>query len=203
MGLEFPKHILEPNSDNWIKDGFKYKTSVAYLLSELSGVEMKTILNCNVYTRSLRRYRPWYPAQKGGGAITLGNRNWQNITFTENFFSTNKSLYPNSAYGDQTISWLRLSAHEVGHLAHALRYGSIVIYLFKFIYEYTVFGHDKSPLEKEADQGSNNFKSFSIYLNRKEGVSTIEELLKKNISEDEKIQVLQNLLSKYYATLKS
>jgi len=201
MKLDYPEHILRPNSDKWIKDGFKYRKAVAYLLSELSGVKLDTILNANIHTRSLRRYRPWYPTRKGGGAITLGNKRWHNITFTENFFSTDKEAYPHTSYGNQTISWLRLSAHEVGHLAHAQRFGSIIIYLFRFIYEYVVFGHDQSPLEKEADIGSNNFKGFQSFLNRTIGPSSIDKILKEDISEADRIEKFKRLLSKYYATL--
>lgn len=198
MSFKYPIHLLEPiEKDRPIK-GFRFKPAVAFLLSELAGVEYALIRNCKVYSRTAYRYLPWYSAKKGGGAITLGNKNWQSITYTENFFSDDKSLFPHSAYLNNLYTWLNMSSHEVGHLSHAMRYRSLIIYLIVFMIQYTRFGHDEAPLEHEANIGSDNFKDFYRYISMNGQSTVLSEILENDKDEDEKIRKLGIILSKYH-----
>ena len=111
-----------------------------------------------------RVFMPWYSSKKGGGAITLGSARWGSITYTENFFSENKDIYSQAAYADRTSVWLGMSAHEVGHLEHARRYGSLIVYLIAFIAQYMRYGHDAAPLEIEAERGRQTYHRFRFLL---------------------------------------
>jgi len=197
MRLSYPIHILEPIHQEKPSKGFRYKPAVAYLLSVLSEVDVALIENCKVYSRSPFRYMPWYNAQKGGGAITLGNKNWQSITFTENFFSDDKSSYAHAAYLNNLYTWLKLSSHEVGHLSHALRFKSLIVYLIVFIIQYVRYGHDDAPLEHEANVGSDNFKAFHSYVYSSENPTVLSKILESDLSEAEKIEEIKLIISKY------
>ena len=169
---------------------FTLKKSTAHLLSLVSAIDIDIISHTKIYSRNLFRYLPWYKANKGGGAITLGNKNWQSITFTENFFSADRDLYGRAAYGNNLNTWLRLTAHEVGHLGHALKYKSLPIYLIVFTYQYLLYGHDKAPLEIEADVGRHNYVAFKNYLSNENSPSSLEDLLRSDSDEALKIQIL-------------
>jgi len=151
------RFLIRP--DGTTNGAYNYSPLMVALLSRIAEVPEENLRKTKLYPRTPRRYIPFYSADKGGGAITLGNKKWHSITYTENFFSNDTSLY-RRAYADNTYTWLRMSAHEVGHVNHAIRYGSIIIYLIVFIYQYARYGHDGAPLEKEADLGPDNLNKL-------------------------------------------
>jgi len=188
------KHILiKPIKGS----GYRYSPYMINLLSKVSGVDEEIIKNTKIDIRSIRKYIPFYSAKKGGGAITLGNHKWQSITFTENFFSTDQKLFNNRAYANDLHSWLRMSSHEVGHLAHTHRYKSFLIYLIVFAYQYMKYGHDDAPLEIEAEEGTSELCRFDNYL-RVNGYSKgTHNLILSEKSEQEKITELEELWIEY------
>ena len=197
--MQYPDYILDPINEFKPYNGFRFKPSVAYFLNQISGVEIELIENCTIYSRSLFRFLPWYSAQKGGGAITLGGRAHQSITFTENFFSTDIDDYPHSAYSNVMNTWLRMAAHEVGHLTHAFRYRWLFIYLLVFAYQYLRYGHDDAPLEIEANFGSDNFGQFLSFLRREGQVDSFEEIFRSTMPEKEKVTQLEEILLKFHS----
>jgi hypothetical protein len=164
--------------------------SVSYLFSLVTDADVDDINNTKIYSRSYPIYIPWYSAARGGGAITLGSRNWSRIYFTENFFSGDQELFTSSAYANNISVWLRLASHEVTHIAHAKRFNFIVIYLIVFIYQYIIYGHDKAPLEIEADAGTLRYHRFVHYIKMQTGI-TISALLESDKSEADKIEFLK------------
>jgi len=189
------KYLLKPDPKN--PEIFRYSDLMVVLLSKLAEVPESIIANTRIYSRSPIRYIPFYPAHKGGGAITLGNKKWQSITYTENFFSDDNSIYGAAAYANNMATWLRMSAHEVGHLHHTERYGSLIIYLLVFIYQYLKHGHDGAPLEKEADLGPRNLRSFRRYASQHSAGYNLESLITSEQSEEEKIEELETLWKGY------
>ena len=184
------KHILvEPTKGK----GYRYSPLMISLLSKVSNVSPNIIAHTKIESRSYRKYIPFYVASKGGGAITLGNQNWQTITFTENFFSTDQSLYNNRAYANDMQSWLRMSSHEVGHLAHTHRYKSFIIYLLVFAYQYIRYGHDAAPLEIEAEIGTSELYRFDNFMRRNNYSNGTISLLTSDKTEAEKILALDEL----------
>jgi len=188
------KHILVTPS---VGKGFRYSPLMVNLLSKVSTVSENIIANTIVEPRTFRKYVPFYNANKGGGAITLGNQKWQTITFTENFFSTDQQQFNNYAYANDLHSWLRMSSHEVGHLAHTHRFKSFIIYLIVFAYQYIKYGHDAAPLEIEAEEGTSELYRFDNFL-RTVGLDqgTIS-LITSGKSEEEKISDLEGLWRLY------
>ena len=60
--------------------------------------------------RALGQYRPFYSANKGGGAITLGTGVlYSNITYTENWFNDDPNSHNGHGYGQSIMAWLYLS----------------------------------------------------------------------------------------------
>jgi len=183
----YPKAILEPIENQNAR--FFFTDSATYLLHKLSGLEIKLIKECQIIKRGLPYYLPWYKANKGGGAITLGNRKWSRIVFTENFFSSDTKKYNGRAYSDNIDVWLRMASHEIIHIEHAQRFRSLIIYLIIFIWQYMRFGHDKSPLEKEADQCTSRYYDFDRFLKMKYNTD-IARILTEDKSEAEKINTI-------------
>lgn len=171
--------------------GYRYTKLMVNLLHKVSSVPASIIETTRIYPRSARRYIPFYPAHTGGGAITLGSDTWSSITFTENFFSTDQERYHNRAYANAVDSWLYLSAHEVGHLIHAVRYRFFVIYIIVFIYQYAKYGHDAAPLEIEADIGRKRLRQFNRYICDKEDKGGIRQLVISDLTEQKKIELLE------------
>lgn len=93
--------------------------------------------------------------------------------------------------------WLRLAAHEVGHLAHAQKFGSLIIYLWIFIYQYLLHGHDKAPLEIEADKGSRTYTLFYNFICRNYGRGKLETLLTEKEREEIKINKVNEWWSEF------
>ena len=187
------EHILISDSRN----NYRFSEPTIHLLHLVSGVEKKLIENTVIYSRSPWRIIPWYRGTKGGGAITLGSSQWQSITFTENFFSTDQDKFNGRAFGNKLDVWLRLAAHEVGHLSHAYKFKFLVIYLWIFLYQYIMHGHDKAPLEIEADLGSKNYSKFSNFLNRRYGQKCLETLISSESAADKKIAQLNTWWSEF------
>ena len=169
---------------------YHYGPAMSRLLSLVSGVSESTIRQTKIYSRQPLRYIPMYPAIKGGGAITLGNKRWTSITYTENFFSTNQQRYGSAAYGNNLNVWLRLSAHEVGHLHHAKRFKSFLIYLIVFAYQYIRFGHDAAPLELEADVGPKVLSKFRHFIRDTFDQDLIHDCLETHLPSDEKLAMI-------------
>lgn len=179
------KHLIRVADDG--KSGYQYTAPMVELLSKVSGVPKNIIATTKLYPRTPLRYIPFYPAQKGGGAITLGNHKKHSITFTENFFSSSKALFGQAAYANNTRTWLRMSAHEVGHLEHAHRYRSLVVYLVVFTYQYLRYGHDAAPLEQEAERGPQQLRRFRAYLKAQHAPQSLESLMESAMSNEQKI----------------
>ena len=188
------KHILIKPANG---SGYRYSPYMINLLSKVSGVDKDIIGHTKIEARSPRKYIPFYSAQKGGGAITLGNHKWQSITFTENFFSTDQELFNNKAYANDLNSWLRMSSHEVGHLAHTHRYKSFIIYLIVFAYQYLKYGHDDAPLEIEAEEGTTELYRFNRFLRANGYPKGTQDLILSEKSQKEKTTELEGLWLKY------
>lgn len=171
---------------------FYYTPVMVELLHLVAKVPKQIIKQTKIYCRSAERYIPFYPAHRGGGAITLGSDTWQSITFTENFFSKDQQRYNGRAYADNISSWLGMSAHEAGHLIHAKRFRFFIFYLVMFVYQYLRYGHDAAPLEVEAEIGRKNLIKFQAFLNQKYGTDTLENLLTSDDPDYEKIQKLKD-----------
>ena len=186
-------HLIEPTSGR----AYRYKPVMVSLLSKVTGVTEETVAKTKLYSRTPLRYIPFYPAQKGGGAITLGNKKWQSITFTENFYSDDTAYYGHKAYANKPGAWLRLSAHEAGHLHHAHRFKSLLIYLIVFVYQYARYGHDAAPLEIEADLGPEVLSRLSKHIKSAHGASLVKDCITTNISDSEKIALLDKWWASY------
>ncbi|NNE25448.1 MAG: hypothetical protein HKN09_01275 [Saprospiraceae bacterium] len=195
-----PYKILAPVKDR--KKEYRFTAPVAHLLALVSDQERRVILETKIYCRSLIRYIPWFRTSKGGGAITFANRRWRSITYTENFFSNDLSRFGEKAYGNDTMAWLHLSAHEVGHIKHGFKYGSLLIYLIAFIFQYIRFGHGAAPLEIEADQGSNTLMRWHNYL-KINSLGDIVSLLQSDQQDEVIIAVLDTWWEAFQCDLNS
>lgn len=193
----YNKYILKPINNSQEFGPYHFTDSVAHLLGLLSGVDKKRIKKTKIYQRSLFRYLPWYKAINGGGAITLASQSRSSITFTENFFSSDKTKYNHKAYLNNIFSWLRLASHEVGHIQHGVRYKFFLYYLIVFGFQYLRYGHDNAPLEKEADIGSQNFIALVAFCNSKYKANIINDILSQPISEDKKIILINDIWSTF------
>ncbi len=171
-----PEAKIENAPDSIVNDDGSLTISAAFVLSMLSGVPLETILACKIGIKERGLTFPWYNANKGGGAITVG----KTIFMTENFFDrtgyyhymkkdkeTGLKKVENTSYGNDPIQWLYLLAHEVRHLTQAEAFGTdavgIAKYLLKFTELYvTRFGHNAAPLEKTADEGQAVFQAVFV-----------------------------------------
>lgn len=192
--MAYNKQILTPIKGSGFNKPFAFTKPAAYLLHTVSNIDFDLIKETKLYSRSVYRYLPWYPASKGGGAITLGSRLKTTITFTENFFSSNTDLYKSKAYAYNLNAWLRLAAHEVTHLEHARRFRFLIIYLIVFLYQYVRYGHDRAPLEIEANYGTHSYDAFKYYMRRVEKVDMLETFFDEQLDEESQIQ----LIDKYW-----
>lgn len=193
VSQSYPKGILEPLSQN---QGFGFTESLSFILHKLSGIDLTKIENCKILRRGIPIYLPWYNSQKGGGAITLGNKKWSRIIFTENFFSDDDKVYGKKAYGDNYNVWLRMASHEVVHIEHTQRFRFLTYYLLVFIYQYIRFGHDNAPLEKEAELCTSRFYDFNRFLRNKFNTD-LGQLLSSDKSQEDKISMLEYMWSSY------
>ena len=180
------RHLLRPLEGS---RGWQYRPAVQHLLHLVAEVPKPILAQTRIHTRSRGRYLPFYSAMRGGGAITLGSRGWQSITFTENFFSIDQSLYKGRAYGNDVAGWLDMSAHEAGHLLHAVRFRFFIFYLLVFAYQYLRYGHDAAPLEIEAEAGRWQYRQFDAYV-RQNSSRSLVDLITSDSSEADKIEQL-------------
>ena len=187
------KYVIEELEN---KNVYKFREPVAELLSLVSGVNKRLISETKIYPRSQFRYIPFYNSLRGGGAITLGNSFWHSITFTENFFSNDKQTFKAVAYGDNLSVWLRLSAHEVGHITHTKRFRSFIWYLIVFAYQYIKHGHDDAPLEIEAELGRKTFIQFNNYIKNNFQIN-LEYILTSQESDIVKIKLIKKYWLEY------
>jgi len=190
----YPKGILKPLENQNAR--FSFTESSSFLLHKLSGIKLERIKECQIIIRGLPYYLPWYNSKKGGGAITLGNRNWSRIIFTENFFSNDSGKYGKAAYGQNDNVWLRMASHEVVHIQHAERFKSLILYLIVFIWQYVKYGHDHSPLEKEADQCTSKYYQFNKFLNSRYNTN-VSKLFSSDDTEEEKMSSIEYMWNAY------
>jgi hypothetical protein len=190
-------------SENKDKVKLAFTIPVAYFLSLLSGVERRTIEEARIYARTTIRFLPWYSSLKGGGAITLGSAKNASITFTENFFSDDRELFKSKAYLNNVSAWLRLSSHEVTHLVHAKRFKYLFWYLIVFGYQYLRYGHDRAPLELEANRGSYEFDRFLHFTKYEMGIDFIELLFEGKVNENEQLEIIEALWNQYQRSKRS
>jgi hypothetical protein len=197
----YPESVLRYDPNLGLYGGYRFTPLAAQLLSLVSGVNRVYIDNAIVQERRAGQYRPWYPANEGGGAITLGNNGiGATITYTENWFEDNPSAYHGNGYGQNINAWLSLSSHEVGHIPQIAKSGGIMSYLFKFVKQYANSGHDEAPLEKEADKGRNTFTEFNAFVNKTYGRNSIETLFNSKDTQGQKMQTLNNWWGAYQET---
>lgn len=189
-GSQVERYIIQAAPDG---KGYIYRPFMIELLSRVAKVPKPVLAQTKIYSRSPVRYIPFYSAQKGGGGITLGSDAWQNITFTENFFSTDQDYYMGRAYANDVSGWLGMSAHEAGHLLHAVRFRFLIVYLAFFIYQYARYGHDAAPLEIEAERGRQELLRFQEFLGR----GVLEKLIVSDLEAEVKIDKLQKWWTAY------
>ena len=186
VGGLYPWPILQVNGQT---GNYSFKPAAAHLLSLTTGISKDLISKVVVQERKAGQYRPFYSSDEGGGAITVGNKNYMSITYTENYFADDPSIYNGNGFGQDLNKWLRLSSHEVGHLEQIKKHDSLFGYLGEFVGQYVRAGnHDDAPYEKEAEEGADNFRLFSDFVNKNVGKNGIVELLGSGVSEDKKIE---------------
>ncbi|MBR4136605.1 MAG: FeoB-associated Cys-rich membrane protein [Bacteroidales bacterium] len=195
---QYPASVLEYYPAVGFHGIFKLKKSVAHLLSLVSDVNQLQIEDVVIQKRGIGQYRPWYRCKTGGGAIVLGRSPYAvNITLTENWFEEDAAAYQGHGYGQNTIQWIALLSHEVGHIPHIGHKGGLVGYALSFLWEYIRYGHDKAPRELEADKGYLVFKDFYASLNATYKSHALRELLESELSEQEKISTLDQWWEAY------
>lgn len=92
-----------------LEDDGRLTEAARLLLGAVSGVPDELLGRARVSPRERNWLRfPWYPAAQGGGAFVMGDR----IFAHERFFRA-----------ENTMDFIYLLAHEVGHLKHAERFG--------------------------------------------------------------------------------
>ena len=188
----YPKPIIKYNPTT---QSYNFTPVAAHFLSLVSGVDKNLIENTSVQSRRAGHYYPFYNADAGGGAITIGNGNDNTITFTENFFDDDKNAYKGHGYGRNLSAWLGLASHEVGHLNHTKKHGNTFVYLAEFASEYFLGkGHDGSISEVEADFGAYHFSGvdpnkiggFYGFISTNYGRRATENLFYHNKMSDKK-----------------
>lgn len=195
----YPRPILKYNPAT---GNYNFTKSATHLLSLVSGVDKNIISGTVVQERKIGQLRPFYDSNEGGGAITVGTKDYKTITYTENFFADNKESYNGNGYGRNIKSWLSLSSHEVGHLPQIDKAGGVISYLTEFIGQYAKAGeHDSAPNEKEADKGSTNFGEFYNFVSSEYGKESIEQLFNNSkLSEETRIDRINLWWQKFEET---
>ena len=96
----------------------------------------------------------------GDGRVIRGREE----VLTPNYFEDDPSKYNGNIYGQKPEAWLEMLSHEVGHLNHIAMSKTLSRYLGVFIGQYIRYGHDESPLEKDAEKGRTTFQAFDKYI---------------------------------------
>ncbi len=194
----YPRSILVYDANLGLYGGYKFTKSAVHLLALVSGVSRLYINNTVIQKRAVGQYRPWYSANKGGGAITLGTGLFNsNITYTENFFNDDPNSYNGNGFGQDVMAWLSLSSHEVGHLPQIGKAGGLLSYLVGFAIEYVKSGHDAAASEIEADKGYKVFNEFNSFVNKTYGYGSMEKLFNSSIRENDKIDIITEWWNDY------
>ena len=193
----YPRNILIPHNGY-----YTFSKPAACLLSLVSGVSAKAILNVKVQNRGdahgTHKFIPAYSSNKGGGAITLGNDKYKSsMTFTENFFEDDRKAYNNNGYGQDINQWFDLASHEVVHLKHIDQMKNTFVYEISFLSDYYENGHDGSEREQEADKGRANYRAFKQYVNKNYGKDALTNLFNSDKNETQQIQTLLQWYSEY------
>ena len=188
----YPREILKYHETDFHRANYyTFSKPAAYLLSLVSGVDMKAIENVNVLERGIGRLYPWYSSDKGGGAVTLGSDKYNaTITITNNYFEDDKKAYNNNGYGQNLNEWFDLMSHEVVHLNHIGQKGNIGAYLFSFGIDYLENGHDGSKREQEADKGRETYRGFRKYVSDNYGKNALIDIFKSNKNDNEQIRTI-------------
>lgn len=218
IGL-YPRHILTRHTTSWYKsDYYTFTPTVVHLLSLVSGVDKSHIAEAKIYERSISHPYPWYGSESYGG-ITLPEGDGYAITFTNNLFDDN-------SLGQDYYAWLNIASHEVGHINHINEsnknadstYETLLevsmyskdpvimpknvnrscSYLATFAFSYIASGgHDASPLEIQAEKGSNVFRNFYKFVNQTYGKNSLENLLKSSKPDEYKINTINQWWKDY------
>lgn len=174
------------------------RPQLIHLFSRLLDIDQELLSQLVIYKRTPFRYIPFYSSLNGGGAITLGSKSWQSITFTENYFSTDTDIYGIKAYGNKSAAFLDLLSHELGHIQHTLRFKYFWFYLIRFALEYLRYGHKDSVLELEAEKSREIFNDFVKYVEKHHGKLLIEHIICTDaITENEKFERINSYLDSY------
>ena len=199
----YPHSVLTYDPGLGKYGGYRFTSLASHLLSFVSGVNRSLIESTIIFERGFGQL-PWYPASEGGGGITLGNNSSSaSITFTENWFADDPLAFNGNGYGQNIFEWIRLSSHEAGHIPQISKYGGLGGYLFKFVVQYSKYGHDDAPSELEAEKGRKTFDDFNKFVNSKYGNGSIVNLFKSNRIERQKIDMLTNWWDEYQKNKKS
>jgi len=175
----YPRGVIRYNP---ITGNYNFTKPAAQLLSLVSGVSRDDILHTVIQERKVGQLRPWFSANKGGGAITVGTKDYKTITYSENFFEDRREAYNGNGFGRNTQAWLSISSHEVGHLPQIDEAGGLFSYLGEFINQYvTTASHDLANNEIEAEKGSENYIKFRSFV----GVEKINKLFNSEKQSDE------------------
>ena len=179
--------------------GYKFKEATVHLLSLVSGVDKDLIKRVSIVKRGPGHYLPWYSAYNWGGGITLGDSRFNSvIVYTENFFEDNSESYNGYGFGQDVITWLSLSSHEVGHLKQIDEIGNSIVYYGKILGEYIKYGHDNAPMEKEVEKGRTNFTGFLEFTNNKYGEDSLKNLMENDkLCEPVKIRIIDEWWSEF------
>ncbi|GAA4379797.1 hypothetical protein GCM10023186_17580 [Hymenobacter koreensis] len=185
----YPKSILT------YRDGeYRFTQSAAHLLSLVSGVDRVYIENIVVKERGVGHYRPFYNANEGGGAITVGHNSFgATITYTQNWFADDPDSYSGHGFGQNVMRWLALSSHEVGHIPQISKEGGLLGYLTEFAKQYAQAGeHDGAPYEEDANRGKETFLKFNNFVENTYGTGALTGLFDSKKSQTNKIETLNN-----------
>lgn len=195
----YPKSILIYDPNLGLYGGYHFTQSAAHLLSLVSGVNQAYIDNAVVQERAIGQYRPFYKANEGGGAITLGHNSFNaNITYTENYFSDDPKSYDNHGFGQDIYRWLSISSHEVGHIPQISKEGGMTGYLIEFIKQYAqAGGHNGAPYEKEAEVGAETFRKFNQFVNTTYGKDALTGMFNSNQFQKNKVKTLDKWWSAF------
>jgi hypothetical protein len=140
----------------------KITASATAVLAHICRIDRTLLASATILPSSRNLLEvPWFSQSKGGGGMVIG----RSIYFTSNWFRQgdgNTDFGNGTAYN--TLRWLLLLSHEVGHLPQAARFGYGLVgrsrYLITFAIKYLWYylrGRkpftDFMPLEIEADLG--------------------------------------------------
>ena len=216
----FPKKLLKLHKTFFgQKDYYTFTQPMAHVLSLVSDVNEQDIKNTRIYKRGISKPYPWYFGKYTYGGITLPEGNDAAITYTNNLFDDSK-------FGQDYYAWLNISSHEVGHINHIKASNKIADKKYELLLRTSVYvqdmyvpsldtyrtnsyvskfaayylkhgGHDGSPLEMQAEEGTKSFNRFNNFVNKKYGNNSLINLLKSEKSDAQKIQQIDKYWNEY------